>query len=199
MDRTETYEAIIRQADTLFRRFGMKTSVAQIARELRMSPANIYKFFPSKRALIEAVGERRMLTLRKRMLAVTKSRKPAFERIKDLMGCVVDHFEELIEKESDLLYLDLIKDILQFELVLRETEWSFAQELQKLLLDQMIGLIREGVRTGQMHVPDPEEAALAMLDCMCRVVEPLLLMEDPPPVRAERLERQFRFLARALA
>jgi len=198
MDRTETYELIIQKADSLFRRFGMKTSVAAIAGELAMSPANIYKFFPSKRAIIEAVSERRMLVLRKQLLAVTKSRKPAFERIKDLMRCVVAHFEELIERESDLLYLDLIKDMLQFELALREKSWSFIKEFHALLREQLVRLIRDGVRTGEMHVPDPEEASLALLDCLCRVVEPLLLLEDPQPARNERLERQLRFLARAL-
>jgi len=131
MDRTETYELIIQKADSLFRRFGMKTSVAAIAGELSMSPANIYKFFPSKRAIIEAVSERRMLVLRKQLLAVTKSRKPAFERIKDLMRCVVAYFEELIEKESDLLYLDLIKDMLQFELALREKKLVLYQGISR--------------------------------------------------------------------
>ena len=70
MDRTETYELIIQKADSLFRRFGMKTSVAAIAGELSMSPANIYKFFPSKRAIIEAVSERRMAAAEPRLIAV---------------------------------------------------------------------------------------------------------------------------------
>jgi AcrR family transcriptional regulator len=35
-----------------------KTAVADIARELGMSPANVYRFFPSKSAINEATRTR---------------------------------------------------------------------------------------------------------------------------------------------
>ena len=45
------------KADELFRQFGfLKTMVADIAAELGMSPANIYKFFSSKEAIIQAMN-----------------------------------------------------------------------------------------------------------------------------------------------
>ena len=40
-----------------------KTTIADIARRLSMSPANIYRFFASKRAIIAAASEGRWLTL----------------------------------------------------------------------------------------------------------------------------------------
>lgn len=200
MDRSQTYERIVEKADTLFRRFGyMKTPVVDIARELRMSSANIYKFFPSKRALIEAVGQRRLLDLRKKLLAATKTRKPAFERIKDLLYCVIDHFETIIEVESDLLFIEVMQDMLKFELERRKEDWNFPRELRQYLVTEVSRLITDGVRSGEMHAEDPTATAEAFLDCLCRVLEPVLLLEDPKPMRMERLDRQFRFLARALA
>ena len=54
-----TRAAIMDTADRLFRTLGyQKTTVADIARELRMSPANVYRFFPSKSAITEAIAER---------------------------------------------------------------------------------------------------------------------------------------------
>jgi AcrR family transcriptional regulator len=45
----DTRERIMETAETLFRRLGYsKTAVADIASELGMSPANVYRFFPSK-------------------------------------------------------------------------------------------------------------------------------------------------------
>ena len=44
-------------AERLFREIGyQKTTVADIAKMLRMSPANVYRFFDSKKAIHEGVA-----------------------------------------------------------------------------------------------------------------------------------------------
>src|SRR5271165_979967 len=56
--------AIVETADRLFRTLGyQKTTVADIARALGMSPANVYRFYPSKLAINEAVAARLLGTL----------------------------------------------------------------------------------------------------------------------------------------
>ena len=48
----DTRERILVVAERLFRQIGyQKTTVADIAKELRMSPANVYRFFDSKKAI----------------------------------------------------------------------------------------------------------------------------------------------------
>ena len=50
---------ILETAERFFREIGyQKTTVADIAKTLRMSPANVYRFFDSKKAINEAVVER---------------------------------------------------------------------------------------------------------------------------------------------
>lgn len=189
--RTETHDRILRKADELFAQFGAtKTPVADIARELHMSPANVYKFFPSKRALIEAVGAHRTLGLQSQLLAVTKTRKRAWERIEDLIRAVSDRFHNQIMEARDLLEIEIMR---------RQDKWQFVLEFQDFLRAELTKLIREGVRAGEMHVSDPKETAAALLDCLILAVEPLFLLDDPKPVRDQRLERQFRLLARAVA
>src|ERR1043165_3695783 len=52
----DTRARIMDTADALFRRLGFaKTTVADIAAELGMSPANVYRFFPSKNAIVESI------------------------------------------------------------------------------------------------------------------------------------------------
>ena len=52
----DTRERILVVAERLFRQIGyQKTTVADIAKELRMSPANVYRFFNSKKAIHEGV------------------------------------------------------------------------------------------------------------------------------------------------
>jgi len=55
----DTRARIMAAAEGLFRRLGFaKTAVADIAGELGMSPANVYRFFPSKNAIVEAICQR---------------------------------------------------------------------------------------------------------------------------------------------
>src|SRR4030081_3274498 len=52
----DTYKLIVEVAERLFREIGFeKTTVADIAREIGMSPANVYRFFAAKSAIKEAV------------------------------------------------------------------------------------------------------------------------------------------------
>ena len=56
---TDTRERILEVAERLFRQIGyQKTTVGDIAKELRMSPANVYRFFESKKAIHEGVARR---------------------------------------------------------------------------------------------------------------------------------------------
>ena len=57
----DTRERILVAAERLFREIGyQKTTVADIAKVLRMSPANVYRFFDSKKAIHEGVARAMM-------------------------------------------------------------------------------------------------------------------------------------------
>ena len=52
----DTRKLIVEIAERLFQQMGFqKTTVSDIARELRMSPANVYRFFGAKSEINEAV------------------------------------------------------------------------------------------------------------------------------------------------
>jgi len=52
----DTSKLVVEAAERLFRQIGFqKTTVADIARELHMSPANVYRFFAAKSEINEAV------------------------------------------------------------------------------------------------------------------------------------------------
>ncbi|MBX9469377.1 MAG: TetR family transcriptional regulator [Rhizobium sp.] len=58
-DTTDTATRILEAAEAQFRHYGYsKTTVADVAKELGMSPANIYRFFASKAELLEGVCAR---------------------------------------------------------------------------------------------------------------------------------------------
>ena len=72
----DTRARIMDTAETLFRSIGFaKTTVADIASELGMSPANVYRFFPSKTAIVQAICQRCLGELEVKIWAA--SREPA--------------------------------------------------------------------------------------------------------------------------
>src|SRR3954464_11736380 len=81
----DTRARIIETADALFRRLGFaKTAVADIAAELDMSPANVYRFFSSKNAIVEAICQRCLSELDQRAWTAARSRAPAADRMEKL-------------------------------------------------------------------------------------------------------------------
>ena len=63
---TDSRVKILTEAERLFRHYGYsKTTMADIADGCDMSAANLYRFFPSKLALVEAICSRIISRIRK--------------------------------------------------------------------------------------------------------------------------------------
>ena len=82
-------------AEQLFRSMGyQKTAVADIARELGMSPANIYRFYPSKSAINEAIAQRTLGAMLVEVESVARGPGSAAARLRRLFSAL---FERKIE------------------------------------------------------------------------------------------------------
>src|SRR5882757_1418746 len=81
---------IVAMAEHLFRVYGyQKTTVADIAKELKMSPANVYRFFQSKKELTEAVAHLLMGEVEAAATAIaTNSVEPAASRLRRFLASV---------------------------------------------------------------------------------------------------------------
>jgi AcrR family transcriptional regulator len=196
--RAETYELILFKAKELFTRFGpMRTTVADIARGLGMSSANIYKFFPNKNAIIEAVGQRFMTDLHRDLIPLTKTPKPAWDRIEDVIRAVNRHFADMIESNFNLHGAQFFQNILEFEILKRQEK--FVGEFLHLTLRQEVAqLLREGAAAGQLRVDDADELADTFLDCLSCSIEPIMLLSLTRTAIEDRLDRQLRLLARTV-
>src|SRR6476661_11058244 len=86
---TDTRERILEVAERLFRQIGyQKTTVADIAKELRMSPANVYRFFDSKKAIHEGVARGLMSGVEEAAQKIAAAPGPAATRLRELMTTV---------------------------------------------------------------------------------------------------------------
>ena len=80
-DPDEAHARILEVAEECFRRIGYhKTSVADIASELGMSPANVYRFFPSRAAINESICGRVVNEVADIAFAIARTNAPATEK-----------------------------------------------------------------------------------------------------------------------
>src|SRR6201981_1566544 len=83
---TDIRERILVVAERLFRQIGyQKTTVGDIAKELRMSPANVYRFFDSKKAIHEGVCRSLMGEGEEGTQAILRKPGPAADRLRELI------------------------------------------------------------------------------------------------------------------
>src|ERR1700710_49009 len=86
---TDTRERILVVAERLFRQIGyQKTTVADIAKELRMSPANVYRFFDSKKSIHEGVARTLMGGVEDATEVIARGRGPASVKLRELMTTI---------------------------------------------------------------------------------------------------------------
>src|SRR5246127_5354163 len=86
---TDTRERILEVAERLFRELGyQKTTVGDIAKALHMSPANVYRFFDSKKSIHEGVARVLMGEVEAAAGAIMAKRGSAAERMRELIKTV---------------------------------------------------------------------------------------------------------------
>src|SRR5436853_7054198 len=86
---TDTRERILVVAERVFRQIGyQKTTVADIAKEMRMSPANVYRFFDSKKAIHEGVARSLMSGVEDAAHVIRVRPGSAESRLRDLLATV---------------------------------------------------------------------------------------------------------------
>src|SRR5579864_7094617 len=86
---TDTRERILEVAERLFRQIGyQKTTVGDIAKELHMSPANVYRFFDSKKAIDEGVARVLMGEVEAEARAILRKPGPAAPRLRELIKTI---------------------------------------------------------------------------------------------------------------
>ena len=97
----ETRARILKEAERLFRHYGYsKTTVADIADGCGMSSANVYRFFPSKSAIVQAICGVIISDLEGRLRRIVTADAPASERLAQFVELVARHTAETYTHEK---------------------------------------------------------------------------------------------------
>src|SRR6266567_8701080 len=157
---TDTRERILVVAERLFRQIGyQKTTVADISKELRMSPANVYRFFDSKKAIHEGVARTMMGGVEEAAQAIAGQAGPAATRLRELMKTVHRMNTERYVGDSKMHEMVAIA---------MEEDWDVCVNHMLLITETIGTVIAQGAGTGEFEVADLQVAALCACTGMIR-------------------------------
>jgi AcrR family transcriptional regulator len=166
---TDTRERILVVAERLFRQIGyQKTTVADIAKELRMSPANVYRFFDSKKAIHEGVARGLMGGVEVEAQRIARSEGPAAARMRQMM--------KTINRMNTERYVDDSKLHEMVEIAMQE-DWQVCVTHMETIGHTIGEVIAQGVATGEFEVDDLEVAALCAGTAMMRFFHPQMIAQ----------------------
>jgi AcrR family transcriptional regulator len=172
----DTNLRIVEVAERLFGQIGFqKTTVADIARELHMSPANVYRFFSAKAAINEAVARRLLSEVEVVVEELAKRSAPAGARLRASIAA--------IEKNNAQRFLDNRKLHELVETAFNEN-WPIVREHVEKLNGALATIIAQGNEAGEFHVEDCDLAAMLIRSACLRFCHPRLMVEcaqDPEP------------------
>jgi AcrR family transcriptional regulator len=165
----DTRQLIIEVAGRLFRQIGFhKTTVGDIARELHMSSANVYRFFTAKSDINEAVCMDLLNKIEAEAEKITASPGTAAQKIRTLIGSVhTTHYEQY---NSDRNLYELIEASIT-------DKWAAMRQHRERMIEISAQIIASGMASGEFPAGD---AALAsrLVDTAClRFRDPRLIVE----------------------
>ncbi|HTM74629.1 MAG TPA: TetR family transcriptional regulator [Pseudolabrys sp.] len=166
---TDTRERILVVAERLFRQLGyQKTTVADIAKELRMSPANVYRFFDSKKSIHEGVARALMGEVEIEGRRIARAPGPAALRLRELMTT--------INRMNTERYVGDSKMHEMVEIAMQE-DWDVCVAHMECIAGIIGEVIAQGVASGEFEAPDLLLASLCACTAMMRFFHPQMIAQ----------------------
>ncbi|HEY1944488.1 MAG TPA: TetR/AcrR family transcriptional regulator [Roseiarcus sp.] len=188
--REETRSEILAIAWDLFRELGSRTTIADIADRLGMSSANIYRFFPSKQALAEAVCTNQLGDLIKAAQAAAAGPGSASERLRAMLTTLHQRMRDQMTNQSR------VHEIV--DVALRE-KWPSIETFHAGCATLAAALVAEGQAKGDFGPGDPAVLGMQTLLACASIYHPTLIAQCPEEEMPVRTEEIIAFALRALA
>jgi AcrR family transcriptional regulator len=191
-DSDEMRARILEVAEEHFRRIGFqKTSVADIASELGMSPANVYRFFPSRNAINESVCARIVNEVADIAFAIARANAPTMEKLDQLLTAV---------HHRNKMTLVKARPMHEFIVAATQENWPIIKAHIERMGTIFEAIIREGTEAGEFDVEDAAKAARAVRSAFMPFFHPILIehcVQHGEDTEAG-LRDQIRFILKAL-
>lgn len=186
-----TPERILEAAEEVLRRFGpVKATVVDVARALGVSHGSVYRHFPSKAALRDAVAELWLARLSEPLADVMTQSSPAPARLRRWFDLLIEskRSRALDDPELFATYVELVAE---------------SRDVVRTHVDHLVGqiarIIADGVTSGAFSVADPSTAARAVFYATARFHDPVHAKEWSDPSIDAAFEEVWSLILRGLS
>src|SRR5262244_2576529 len=190
---SDTRERILVAAERLFRQIGyQKTTIADIAKELRMSPANVYRFFDSKKAINEGVARGLMGEVEAAAAAIVARPGPAATRMRELLTTIHRMNSERYVVDAKLHEM--------VEIAMEES-WEVCVAHMQTITETIGGVIAQGVASGEFEAADIPLAAMCTCHAMIGYFHPQMIAQAQakPGKEGPAIDQMIDFVLASLA
>jgi AcrR family transcriptional regulator len=178
----DTKLRILQEAERLFRHYGYgKTTIADISQACGMSAANVYRFYPSKSALMEAICGRLISDTEMRLHQIVRRDTSASERLTAFIA-------ELHRNAMENL-LDHHK-VHEMVMVAMEEQWLAIRNHVDRIAAYLGELINDGIARGEFARRDPQRVGKIVhtaLACFCHPAMVAQKLDDEDRIRPEEM------------
>jgi AcrR family transcriptional regulator len=185
-----TSERILEVTEDVLRRFGLaKATVVDVARALDVSHGSVYRHFPSKASLRQAVAKRWLDRANAPLEKIAEGSGPAPARLERWLRTLfaIKHKKVCDDPEMFATYLALAQEACEAVKAHKER-----------LCDQVAHILSDGVKQGAFHVTDVKASARAVFDATIRFHHPAHSDEWSDPALAARIDAVLALLLRGL-
>jgi len=185
-----TPERILEVTEDVLRRFGLaKATVVDVARALDVSHGSVYRHFPSKASLREAVAKRWLDRTNSPLAQIAESAGPAPARLELWLRTMIGIKHKKVGDDPEMFatYLALAQEACKIVKAHKEG-----------LVDQIVHILSDGVKQGVFHVTDARATALVIFDATTRFHHPAHAGEWRDPQLAARIDALLALLLKGL-
>jgi AcrR family transcriptional regulator len=152
------------------RKFGpARVTVVGVAQEAGMTHANVYRYFPSKAALLEEITASWLRPIEVRLREAADSADPAYDKLENMLMTIHRAYRQKLE--NDPAVFDLLIEAL-------EEDRSSARRHRARVQSEIQRVVEEGVASGAFAMTDRRKAMSLIFDAAHRFIHPIALRLD---------------------
>ncbi len=185
-----TPDRILDSAEEVLRRYGpAKTTVVDVARVLGVSHGSVYRHFPSKVALRDAVAERWLARVSGPLATVAAETGPAERRLRRWLDLLIASKRRMARDDPEMFatYHRIATDA-------RDVVTAHVG----ILSAQLARIIGDGVAQGEFAAVDPAAAGRAVFDATARFHNPVHAPEWSNPGMDAAFDQVWSLILRGL-
>jgi len=185
-----TPERILEVTEDVLRRYGLaKATVVDVARALDVSHGSVYRHFPSKASLREAVAKRWLDRASAPLEKIAQADAPAPAKLERWLRALFTAKQNRFNEDPEMFatYLTLAREACKV-----------VKGHKEGLIDQIASILTDGVKQGAFEIADVKASARAVFDASIRFHHPAHSDEWSDPELSARIDALLALLLRGL-